>query len=125
MPERKRRRLLAAAAVAVALTGAGTVALSSTAYAANEQVNVYLTTTSDSGGRTVTRGLQQQTPINFAATSAGATHTITVNEGTRYQQFQGAGASITDTTAYLLRGGPVSAATRDAVMRRLFHPTDG
>src|SRR4029453_9521164 len=39
--------------------------------------------------------------------------------------FSGGGASITDTTAYLLRGGPVSAGTRDEVMRKLFSPTDG
>src|SRR4029450_7402390 len=51
--------------------------------------------------------------------------TITVNENTRYQTFSGGGASITDTTAYLLRGGPISAATRDAVMRKLFSPTEG
>jgi len=95
------------------------------AHAAREQVNVWLTTTSDAGGRTVTRGLQQQSPIAFAATSPGATHTINVDENVRYQQFEGGGASITDTTAYLLRGGAVSAATRDEVMRRLFHPTDG
>jgi glucosylceramidase len=128
MPDRKRiRRLLTGGIVAVALTAAGTagVVLSSTAYAAGEQVGIHLTTTSDGGGRVVTRGLQQQAPVSFAATSPAATHTITVNENTRYQQFQGGGASITDTTAYLLRGGPISAATRDAVMRRLFHPTDG
>jgi glucosylceramidase len=109
--------LLAACAAAFAATPA--------AYAANETVNVWLTTTSDSGGRVVSRGLQQQAPIAFAAGSPAATHTITVNENVRYQRFEGGGASITDTTAYLLRGGPVSAATRDDVMRRLFHPTDG
>jgi glucosylceramidase len=109
--------LCAAAVTAFAVTPA--------AYAANEPVNVWLTTTSDSGGRVVTRGLQQQAPIAFAASSPAATNTITVNENVRYQQFEGGGASITDTTAYLLRGGPISAATRDEVMRRLFHPTDG
>ncbi|MDX6364269.1 MAG: glucosylceramidase, partial [Streptomyces sp.] len=31
----------------------------------------------------------------------------------------------TDSTAYLLRGGAVSAATRDAVMQKLFSPTAG
>ncbi|MFY1669439.1 lectin [Plantactinospora sp. WMMB334] len=116
--------------LALCLTAAGTVAMAvagpqPAAYAANEPVNVWLTSTSDSGGRTVSRGLQQQSPIAFAASSPGATHTITVNENTRYQQFEGGGASITDTTAYLFRGGPISAATRDTVMRRLFSPTDG
>jgi glucosylceramidase len=107
------------------ITLAAAVTASSPASAAGETVNVYLTTTSDSGGRTVTRGLAQQPSVAFGTNGGSANHTITVNEGTTYQQFEGGGASITDTTAYLLRGGPVSAATRDAVMRRLFHPVDG
>jgi glucosylceramidase len=112
--------------VALGVAAAATAfALAQPAYAANEPVNVWLTTTSDGGGRTVTRGLQQQAATAFAASSPGATHTITVNENTRYQTFEGAGASITDTTAYLLRGGAVSAATRDAVMSKLFSPTNG
>jgi glucosylceramidase len=117
------RRWVAAAAVPLLCIAA--VALAPSAHAANETVNVWLTTTSDAGGRTVTRGLQQQSPLAFAASSPAATHTITVNENTRYQTFEGGGASITDTTAHLFRGGAISAATRDAVMRRLFHPTDG
>ncbi len=122
-----RRRLWCAGvtAAAVVAAGVGAVAFGPSAFAAGETVNVHLTTTSDAGGRTVTRGLQQQNPIAFAATSGSATHTVTVNDAARYQQFEGAGASITDTTAYLLRGGPISAATRDEVMRRLFSPTDG
>ncbi|MFG1689030.1 ricin-type beta-trefoil lectin domain protein [Nonomuraea sp. NPDC049269] len=117
-----RRAVQAALAVCLA---AGSLMAAPQAFAANEPVNIYLTTTSDAGGRTVTRGLQQQAPTAFAASSGAATHTITVNEGTRYQTFEGGGASITDTTAYLLRGGAVSAATRDEVMRRLFSPADG
>ncbi|MFR9725584.1 ricin-type beta-trefoil lectin domain protein [Streptomyces sp. MS19] len=96
-----------------------------TAAAAGERVDVWLTTTSDAGGRNVTRGLQQQAPIAFGPAGGSANHTITVDENTRYQTFEGGGASITDTTAHLLRGGAVSAATRDEVMRRLFSPTDG
>jgi glucosylceramidase len=112
-------------AVAVLVAAAVPAAPAAPALAAGEPVNVVLTTTSDGGGRQVTRGLQAQAPIAFAASSANAPTTITVNENTRYQTFQGGGASITDTTAHLLRGGAVSAATRDATMRRLFHPTDG
>jgi glucosylceramidase len=120
-PSRRFAAFLAAGLAAGGLT----VASGTAAQAANEPVNIHLTTTSDGAGRVVTRGLQQQTPTAFAAGSGAATHTITVNENTRYQTFEGGGASITDTTAYLLRGGPVSAATRDAVMRRLFSPTEG
>ncbi|MCP2324567.1 glucosylceramidase [Hamadaea flava] len=95
------------------------------AQAAGESVNIWLTTTSDSGGRTVTRGLQQQTPVAYAASSPAGSQTVTVNENVTYQQFEGAGASFTDTAAYLLDGGVLSTATRDDVMRKLFSPTDG
>ncbi|BBH66219.1 glucosylceramidase [Actinoplanes sp. OR16] len=115
------RLLLAAAVGASALLASP----ASPALAAGETVNVYLTTTSDSGGRAVTRGLQQQSPITFGPAGGSANQTITVNEGVTYQTFEGGGASITDTTAYLLRGGPISAATRDAVMTRLFSPAEG
>src|SRR5258706_4393642 len=91
-----RRRGLPSAKVTIALAGvvvvagaAVTIAVAPSAFAANESVNIWLTTTSDSGGRTVTRGLQQQAPISFAATSAAANQTITVNEATTYQQFEG------------------------------------
>ncbi|MHA4814464.1 ricin-type beta-trefoil lectin domain protein [Streptomyces aculeolatus] len=119
---------LPALLAAVLLLAAALVAapgLTPRAAAAGERVDAWLTTTSDSGGRNVTRGLQQQSPLAFGPAGGGAETTIRVDEGTTYQQFEGGGASITDTTAYLLRGGPVSAETRDAVMRRLFSPTDG
>jgi len=110
-----------------AVLGSATVLIAPAAHAANETVNVYLTTTSDSGGRTVSRGLQQQTPIAFVSGSGGsANQTITVNDNTAYQQFEGAGASITDTTAFTVRGsGALSAATQNDVMTKLFSPTAG
>jgi glucosylceramidase len=113
------------AVTAAAVTIAATIIAAPPASAANEPVNIWLTTTSDAGGRTVTRGLQQQGAIAFGPAGGSANQTITVNENTTYQQFDGAGASITDSTAYLLRGGPVTASTRDDVMRKLFSPTDG
>src|SRR4051812_17967285 len=111
----RRGRAVALTVAAVAATAAA-ITVMPPAYAAGETVNVWLTTTSDAGGRTVTRGLAQQPSFSFGPAGGTANQTITVNEGTTYQQFEGAGASITDSTAYLLRGGPVSAATRDAVM---------
>ncbi|MFB7426257.1 ricin-type beta-trefoil lectin domain protein [Streptomyces hydrogenans] len=123
--DRARPRSLAALLTG-ALVATGLVLTSpGTAQAAGERVDVWLTTTSDAGGRTVTRGLAPQAPLAFGPAGGGATHTITVDESTTYQQFEGGGASITDTTAHLLRGGAISAATRDEVMRRLFSPTDG
>jgi glucosylceramidase len=115
---RKRPVLVAASAVAIV---AG-LAVAPRAFAAGETVNVYLTTTSDSGGRIVTRGLQQQTPVVFAGGGGGsANQTITVNEDTIYQPFEGAGASMTDTAAFDLRGsGALSAATQNDVLTKLF-----
>ena len=119
--ERPRRVAVVAAAVLVA-----SVVVAPEAYAAGEAVNVYLTTTSDSGGRTVTRGLQQQTPIAFASSSGSANQTITVNENTTYQQFEGAGASMTDTAAYDIKGsGALSSATQNDVMTKLFSNSGG
>ncbi|WP_436523515.1 ricin-type beta-trefoil lectin domain protein [Actinoplanes sp. HUAS TT8] len=113
-------------AVAATAVLAGSVLFApASAIAAGEAVQVYLTTTSDSGGRNVTRGLQQQANVAFGPAGGSAGTTINVNEGTTYQTFEGGGASITDTTAYLLRGGPVTAATRDATMTKLFSPTNG
>src|SRR5438067_8993469 len=89
IPRSRRWALLAGGVVAaVAVAGVG-VAMAPTALAAGEPVNIWLTTTNDSGGRSVTRGLQQQQPINFAGTSPGANQTVTVNENTTYQQFEG------------------------------------
>ncbi|WP_338491100.1 lectin [Streptomyces sp. SJL17-4] len=123
----RARRLRPLTALTAGVLVAGSLVLTGpgTAQAAGERVDVWLTTTSDSGGRTVTRGLAQQAPLAFGPAGGSANHTITVDENTTYQQFEGGGASITDTTAHLLRGGAISAATRDDVMRKLFSPTEG
>ncbi|MFJ8041342.1 ricin-type beta-trefoil lectin domain protein [Kitasatospora sp. NPDC096147] len=114
----------AAALLAGALAAGGLLAAAPTASAAGESVSVWLTTTDDAGGRHVTRGLQPQAATAFAAGSGGGQQ-ITVDESVRYQQFTGGGASFTDTAAWLLNGSGVSAATRDATMRKLFSPTEG
>jgi glucosylceramidase len=125
-PERPRRRtFLAASTSALLILTAAFTGGAQTAHAAGETVNVWLTTTNDSGGRTVTRGLQQQTPISFS-TGGSANQTITVDENTRYQQFTGAGASFTDTAAWLMNSsGALSSTTRTQVMQKLFDPVNG
>ncbi|MFD5116631.1 ricin-type beta-trefoil lectin domain protein [Streptomyces sp. NPDC058391] len=119
---RLTRVLLAGALATAGLTGIS----AGTAHAAGEQVNIWLTTTDDSGGRHVTRGLQQQAPVNFQAGSGGSGTNISVDESTRYQTFTGGGASFTDTAAWLMKGsGALSQATRDDTMKKLFSPTEG
>ncbi|MBS2963526.1 hypothetical protein KGA66_10745 [Actinocrinis puniceicyclus] len=111
------RSLIVTAAVG-ALT-AGGLLLATPAHAAGEAVNLWLTTTNDSGGRNVVRGLQQQSPLSFASGSGSGGVTVTVDENTRYQQFTGAGASMTDTAGCLLgSSGVLSGATRNAVMTK-------
>jgi glucosylceramidase len=126
----RARRVLLAASAAALLTGSlltgSLLALPGTAQAAGETVNVWLTTTSDAGGRTVTRGLQQQSPVAFTAGTGGSGQQVTVDENTTYQQFEGAGASMTDTAAWLLNSsGALSATTRADVMRKIFDPASG
>jgi glucosylceramidase len=127
-PRRRRnwRRRTLAVTAAVGVVAALGLFPSGPASAANESVNIWLTTTNDVGGRNVTRGLQQQTPISFASSSGSAAQNITVNENTTYQQFVGAGASFTDTAAWLMNSsGALSASTRNSVMTALFSPTGG
>ncbi|MFF1452358.1 ricin-type beta-trefoil lectin domain protein [Streptomyces sp. NPDC058274] len=121
-PARTARLLLACLLTTAGLSTVGMP----TANAAGEQVTAWLTTTDDSGGRHVVRGLQAQTPFAFQAGTGGSGDNITVDENTRYQTFTGGGASFTDTAAWLMNSsGALSQATRDATMKKLFSPTDG
>ena len=96
------------------------------AQAAGEQVNIWLTTTNDADGVNVTRGLQQQAPVNFQAGTGSGQVTINVDENLQYQPFEGGGASFTDSAAWLMNSsGILSAATRNDTMRRLFDPNTG
>jgi glucosylceramidase len=120
------RRTVVGVLTAVAAALAPALLAPATAHAAGESVQVYLTTTSDSGGRDVAKGLQQQAPVSFAAGTGGPGQNVTVDEGTTYQEFTGGGASFTDTAAWLMNSsGALSATTRDSVMRKLFDPVDG
>jgi glucosylceramidase len=119
------RRTAAAILAAVTIGAVGWIAAPD-ALAAGETVNVWLTTTSDAGGRTVTRGLAQQAAVAFTAGTGGGGQNITVNDATRYQTFTGGGASFTDTAAWLMNSsGALSASTRATVMQKLFDPVNG
>jgi glucosylceramidase len=119
-------RRLAAALLSATLLAAPAVTGHAPARAAGELVNIWLTTTDDGGGRHVTRGLQPQAPIAFAAGAGGSGQNVVVDENTRFQQFSGAGASFTDTAAWLMNSsGALSAATRASVMQKIFDPNLG
>ena len=119
-------RRVAATLASAAILATPAVTGRTVAHAANERVAIWLTTTDDASGRHVTRGLQQQTAIAFAAGTAGGGQTIVIDENTRFQQFSGAGASFTDTAAWLINSsGALSSATRTSVMQKLFDPSAG
>lgn len=128
-PFRRASALRRATTVAAALTLTVASALLTQVPAANAAggaVNVWLTTTNDPAGRTVVRGLEKQAPIAFSDDTKAAAQTITVDQNTKYQQFTGAGASFTDTAAWLMNSsGALDDKTRNDVMRNLFDPTKG
>jgi glucosylceramidase len=80
---------------------------------ANEPVSVWLTTGDQ------TKLLQAQAGINFSASTAATSTTITVDESTTYQTIDGFGASMTGASAYLLNQ-KMSASQRDALLTDLF-----
>ena len=119
-------RRLAATLSSVVVLVAPAITGRTVSHAAGERVEIWLTTTDDAAGRHVTRGLQQQSPIAFTPGTGGGGQTIVVDENTRFQQFSGAGASFTDTAAWLMNSsGALSSATRTSVMQKLFDPNAG
>ena len=89
-------------------------------------VEVWMTTTSDARGRTVVKRLEQQAVVtftNFVSPTDGRLM-IWVSETTTYQQVEGFGASLTDSSAWLLNQKVVTS-TREQVMQALFDPVSG
>jgi len=86
------------------------------ARAGAHQVQVWVTTPDG------TERLQQQAPTAFTPGSSDLT-TITVDPNRTYQQVDGFGGALTDSTAAVLSALPQQA--RDAAMRKLFDPVSG
>ena len=63
-------------------------------YAANEPVSVWLTTADKS------KLLLPQSNVTFSEDSGTSDHTINVNENVSYQQMDGFGASLTDSSSF-------------------------
>ncbi|MBK5297018.1 MAG: carbohydrate-binding protein [Vicinamibacteria bacterium] len=101
-----RRRRIAGVAAGAALTGW----LASPVHA--QTVSVWLTT------NTQTAKLQPQPAVTFGA-SATSTNPIVVDQTRTYQEIEGFGASMTDSSAYLLNQ-IATPAGRDAAMANLF-----
>src|SRR4051794_25426303 len=117
-PLRRRRsapRTLVSIALAVTLA-ALTFATASSARlgrsAANEPVQVWLSTTS---GSSMATKLAQQSNVTFGA-QTGTTPAIDVDPATTYQTMDGFGAAMTDSGAWLING----SSQRNAMMSDLF-----
>lgn len=83
------------------------------ALAAGETVSVWVTTADKS------KLLQQQANVTFLADSGSNPTTIDVNEATTYQQMDGFGAAMTDSSAWLIYN-KLSASQRTTLMNNLF-----
>lgn len=81
-------------------------------------VQVWLTT---AGGDKL---LSHETDSRFTSGGAASPTTITVDEGTTYQEMVGFGAAITDAAAWLLQNR-LTVQQRDALLQELFGPSPG
>jgi glucosylceramidase len=88
------------------------------AHAAGEVVSIWLTTPDQANL------LAPQSSLTFSSTIGSNSTTITVNDGTTYQQMVGFGASITDSAAWLMYN-KLSASQRSALMSQLFSASSG
>jgi glucosylceramidase len=86
---------------------------------AGTSVNVWLTTSDGSNQLTAQPGL---TFISDSQNSASST--IDVNEGQQFQQMDGFGAAVTDSSAWLMYTR-MSTGQRNELMKRLFDPVNG
>lgn len=89
-----------------------------TASAAGETVSVWRTNES------LTEKLAAQSNLTFAADTSSSVNTIFVDENATFQTIDGFGASITDSSAYLMNQ-KLTTANRNTLMTNLFSPTSG
>ena len=68
--------------------------------------------------------LQQQPNISFATGGSSSSLIITVDSATQYQQMDGFGASLTDSSAWLI-WNKLTASQQTSLMQQLFSPTAG
>ncbi|PYU09488.1 MAG: glycosyl hydrolase, partial [Acidobacteria bacterium] len=87
--------------------------------ASNEAPRIYVVESSEDQHET----LQEKPALTFGATRT-PNLTITVNDAVRYQQIDGFGASLTDSSAWLL-WNKLTEAQRKEALQMLFSPTKG
>lgn len=121
----KWKKYVAVALICLPVTFTGAVAPHTT-YAAGEAVEVWLSTSDPTSepdvGLSPNARLTHKSDVSFNTGTGNADYTIKVEEGTRYQQMDGFGVSITDTSAWLLNF-KLNASKREEVMEKLFGKT--
>jgi glucosylceramidase len=110
-----RIRLVATSLATAALVSGSVMAPGAAHAASGTAVSVWETTADQS------RLLAPQTGAVFAPGGSSAAQTITVNPSTTYQSMTGFGASLTDSSAWLIANSP----QRNAIMAKLFDPNSG
>lgn len=110
-----RSRFIAAALTAAALVSGSLMSLGTAHAATGTAVSVWETTADQS------QLLAPQTGATFAPGSSSASQTITVDPSTTYQSMTGFGASLTDSSAWLIDNSP----QRNTIMSKLFDPNTG
>jgi O-Glycosyl hydrolase len=110
--------MAAAALMTSLLTTSLSIAKPEIAAAAGETVSVWRTNES------LTEKLAAQSNLTFSADTGSSTNTIFVDENSTFQTIDGFGASITDSSAYLMNQ-KLTAANRNTLMTNLFSPTSG
>lgn len=119
------KRIGLAALIATLLAGSGGIA-SQPVSAAGETAEVWISTsdpnTEPAVGLSTGARLTRIGDKSFQPATGSSDYTITVNEGTSYQQMDGFGVSLTDSSAWLLNY-KLNAAKRAEVMEKLFGNT--
>ncbi|MFC1418386.1 RICIN domain-containing protein [Streptacidiphilus cavernicola] len=111
-----RIRFISASLAAAAMVSGSVIGLGTTAHAATgSAVSVWETTADQS------KLLAPQTGAVFADGGGTGSQTITVNASTGYQSMTGFGASLTDSSAWLIANSP----QRNTIMSKLFDPSQG
>jgi glucosylceramidase len=112
--------------VAIVISLLGSMLMSPTpALMADVPVNVWMTTAA-ADGLTVVKGLEPQANVTFVTDTPNGNQVIQVDENLSYQTMEGFGASMTDSSAWLLNSsGLLTQTARDTVMTKLFDPVNG
>jgi glucosylceramidase len=119
------RKIMLTVLIASLITVNGSIAVKPVS-AAGEQAEVWISTSDPNSepvvGLSPSARLSKIADKSFSSNTGNADYTITLNESTTYQQMDGFGVSLTDSSAWLLNY-KLSANNRSEVMERLFGTT--